>query len=105
LAINTAAALVVGSGPEAVCVQVNGVAHIVYKSEKEKILKKILSEVAKKRSRLVPIEELEPFNRKEDIVANSRVVFKVAPKEIFFFNLNCKRYPESQSRDYIKIIP
>jgi nitroimidazol reductase NimA-like FMN-containing flavoprotein (pyridoxamine 5'-phosphate oxidase superfamily) len=98
--LNPKAAVVVGTGPAHISVQAHGeIELIVNDEEREKILKLIQAKQSLKNTGMWPIEHLEEFKGKENII------YKIIPDELFYMNLDSPKHPDTVTDEYMKIIP
>jgi len=99
LSLNPEVSFVVGTGPEHISVQAHGRAElIVNEEEREKLLRILVGKQNLKGVRLWPIDELE------HLVDSYKVLFKVVPEEMFYFNIDSHKHENSISNESIKII-
>lgn len=97
--MNPNVAIVVGTGPEHISVQVHGkIELIVNDEEKDRILNLIVGKQKLMGVKLWPIDELK------NLEESHKVVFKVVPDEMFFMNLDSSTYRDTINDVHMKII-
>jgi uncharacterized protein YhbP (UPF0306 family) len=97
-AFNPKVALVVGTGPERITVQVRGTASILEGEDKTEGLKRMTARYSDK-----GIEDL-PTKTMQTLKGEHFVAFKIVPDELIFMNMDSKWYPNSVSTSYHKIV-
>jgi nitroimidazol reductase NimA-like FMN-containing flavoprotein (pyridoxamine 5'-phosphate oxidase superfamily) len=98
--MNPHVALVIGTGPEHITVQVHGEGKFVADDEqKDTILEKLLDILAREHVKLWPIDDMPSFKDRH------KVVFKITPHKVLFLNLDSSTHTDSRSEDFIQVFP
>jgi nitroimidazol reductase NimA-like FMN-containing flavoprotein (pyridoxamine 5'-phosphate oxidase superfamily) len=97
--LNPRAAVVVGTGPDHITVQVSGTMKlIVDEAEKNGIVETFIERLSHNKVTVWPIEDIQKFKDRH-IVA-----YKLVPKKLSYLNLDSKKYPDSINNEAIHII-
>lgn len=95
---NPDVALVVGTGPERISIQVRGRAEMLVGKDKVDALVRMSARYTAEGIEALPIAGMKELKEK------SIVAYKVTPEEMMFMNMDCERYPRSISNSFHKII-
>jgi nitroimidazol reductase NimA-like FMN-containing flavoprotein (pyridoxamine 5'-phosphate oxidase superfamily) len=98
IAFNPSVALVIGTGPERISVQVKGRAQILMREEKITAMHHVIARITQAEINELPMQVMDKFKGKP------AVVFKIKPESLRFMNMDSKKFPKSISKNYHQII-
>jgi len=105
LKTNKNAALVVGTGPKHISIQVRGHATILKdKRWRNRILNEIESILKEQKIKTWPIKKLKELQAKRKVF-DEEIVYKLIPQHLVFTNIDDKSFPDSISDELHHIIP
>jgi uncharacterized protein YhbP (UPF0306 family) len=99
IAANPNVALVVGTGPEHITVQVKGTASVIEGEECDRAVGCLMDMFARESVKTRPVVDVYKFKDKEE------VVIKVVPSELSYLNLDSSIHKESIADNYMYLIP
>ncbi|OHB24301.1 MAG: hypothetical protein A2542_01250 [Parcubacteria group bacterium RIFOXYD2_FULL_52_8] len=102
---NANVALVVGTGPKHISVQVRGHVERLHGEPRAAALERLTQMKQHKKITTWPIKDMVRFHVIEKKTEEVEIVFRVTPQQLVFMNLDDPHYPASHSSAYHTILP